>query len=77
MSASYSAHMNHIQAAIANAAMAHDQRSASDDAAADYFDNLRSMEVEFHWTSVQITEAEELFKAECVRLGLHSVYLNI
>lgn len=69
--------MDHLEAARANAAMAHDQRCASDDAAADYFDNLRSMEVEHRWTSVQITEAEELFKTECVRLGLHSAYLNI
>lgn len=66
----------HIDFAKASAAMAYDQRNASEDAAADYFDNLRSTAVEQGWTGMQTTEAEELFKLECVRLGLHSVYLN-
>jgi hypothetical protein len=68
--------MNHIDAAKANAAMASDQRNASDDAAADYFDNLRSMQVEGSWDMWQCRESEEVFKAECVRLGLHSAYLG-
>lgn len=67
----------HIELAKASAEMAYDQRTASDDAAADYFDNLRSMQVEFGWNSMQCTESEEVFKAECIRLGLHSSYLDI
>lgn len=67
----------HIDLAKASAAMAYDQRSASDDAAADYFDNLRSMQVEQGWTAMQCTESEEVFKAECVRLGLRSNYLGL
>lgn len=65
----------HIDFAKASAAMAYDQRGASDDAAADYFDNLRSMQVEQSWTAMQCVESEEVFKAECIRLGLHSEYL--
>ena len=66
-----------IDFALASARMAHDQRAASDDAAADYFDNLRTTLADERVSSIGVTLAEEAYKTECIRLGLRSLYLGI
>lgn len=66
-----------LEFALASASTAHDQRHASDDSAADYFDNLRTTLVDERVSPIGVMQAEEAFLAECKRLGLKSAYLNI